>query len=64
MKVKAKHSFMHDAISPKRGDEFDVNDSLAHELEKRGLVEIVKAKMTEKPENKMAPDPKNKSKAK
>lgn len=62
MKVIATQTFFHDEHRARRGDEIEVSDSVAAELEKRGLVKISKAKP--EPEDKMAADPANKVKAK
>lgn len=54
IKVTAKQAFIHDAHRPARGDQIEVSESLAAELEKRGLIEPVQTKQAPDPSNKMA----------
>lgn len=58
IKVKANQAFIHGAYNVNRGDEIEISDSLAADLEKVGLVS---RKAAAPVSNKMAPDVQNKS---
>ena len=66
--VIAKQAFSHDGHRPAQGEAIEVNETLAGELERAGLVDIAGDKPVEievkngvDPLNKKAADPKNKS---
>jgi hypothetical protein len=67
--VKAIKSFNADGLKTdvsyvKRGSEFSVDESVARDLLRSGLIEDYGVKNAEKPENKKAPEPANKSASK
>ncbi|SOQ06545.1 hypothetical protein [Pseudomonas syringae group genomosp. 3] len=64
--VKTTKSFNTDGLGVnakyvKRGAEFTVDESVARNLHRNGLVEDFEAKTAEDPENKKAPEPVNKA---
>ena len=64
IKVKAAHAFIHGEHNLNRGDEVEISESLAGDLEKRGLVTLPATKKAPAPENKMAAAPANKAASK
>lgn len=60
VKVTAKQPFAHDGFRAAEGEQLEMNESMAAELERAGLVQIDSKKSPE-PKNKMASEPKNKS---
>ena len=58
--VIAKQAFSHDGHRPAQGEAIEVNETLAGELERAGLVDI-QGKKAPDPANKKALEPKNKS---
>lgn len=60
VKIKAKTSFAHGRFNLNRGQEAEMPEAVAKDLEKAGLVEVGKA-ATKAPEDKKATDPSNKA---
>ncbi|MGY1490727.1 hypothetical protein ACW4YW_15075 [Methylobacillus pratensis] len=61
VKAVALESFTHDSLNVRRGDDLDIAESTARDLEKHGLVKVSEVKSAPTSQNKKAPVAQNKT---